>query len=107
MSARPNPREALGLGYHPQLDPDEIAAAPELAILAAVDAALDTAIAAVIAAHPTLVGPDPFDEVPAPGAPPLYLASVIVAQAHALRVALDLYRCAVRCAAGEDDEPRF
>lgn len=91
-------REPPGIGQHRKLEPDEITAAPELAILEAVDAALDTAVAAIIAANPELLGHDPFerdfDDMPAPPAR-LYAADAIVYQTHAIRSAIDRYRCAV------------
>lgn len=103
MISRLSLRDPPGIGHHPKLEPDQIAEAPELAMLEAADAVLDTAIAAVIAANPALVGPDPFepsfDDDPPP-APRLYAADAVVYLTHALRSALDRYRCAVRSEAG-------
>jgi hypothetical protein len=106
MSRRLSLREPPGIGQHRKLEPDEISAAPELAILEAVDAALDTALAAIIAANPELLGHDPFerdfDDTPPPPAR-LYAADAIIYQTHAMRSAIDRYRCAV--AFGSSDDP--
>ena len=105
MTPRLRLRECPGIGHHPKLEPDEITRAPELAILEAIDAALDTALAAVVAANPELLGLDPFepdfDDTP-PAPTRLYAADAIVYQTHALRSALDRYRCAVRFARDDD-----
>ena len=100
-------REPPGLGHHRKLEPDDIARSPELAILEAVDATLETAVAAVIAANPALVGPDPFeaafDDDPAP-TPRLFAADAIVYLTHALRSAIDRYQCAARWPTSQGDD---
>jgi len=91
-------RQPPGIGLHKKLEPDQITRDPELAILEAVDAALDTAVAALVAANPALIGPDPFerdfDDTPAPPGR-LYAADAIVSMTYALRSAIDRYRCAI------------
>lgn len=98
MSRRLSLREPPGIGRHAKLEPEDISVAPELAILEAVDAALDTALAAIVAANPELLGHDPFErdfaDTPAPP-PRLYAADAIVYQTHAMRSAIDRYRCAL------------
>jgi hypothetical protein len=93
-----------GIGQHSRLEPDDIARAPELAILEALDAALETAVVAVMAANPALVGPDPFepdwDDHPPPSAR-LSAADAVIYVTHALRAALDRYRCVTRPAPNE------
>lgn len=81
----------------PKLEPDEIARAPELALLEAADAVLDSAIAALVAANPALLGAPfarDFDDTPPPPAR-LYAADAIVTMTQALRSAIERYRCAV------------
>lgn len=98
-------RNSPGIGQHRKLEPEDISTSPELAILEAVDAVLDTALAALIAANPELIGHDPFerdfDDTPPPPAR-LYAADAIVYQTHALRSAVDRYRCALHFAGSDD-----
>jgi hypothetical protein len=97
--SRPTLREPPSVGCHPKLEPDDVARAPELALLEASDAVLETAVIAVIAANPALVEPDLFE--PAfhggpPASPRLFTADAVVYLTHALRCAIDRYRCALR-----------
>ena len=107
MSRRLNLREPPGIGQHRKLEPEDITDAPELAILEAVDAALETALAAIIAANPELIGHDPyervFDDTPAPP-PRLYAADAIIYQTHAMRSAIDRYRCALSFRSSDSGE---
>lgn len=102
-------RQSPDVGQHQKLEPDQITRDPELAILEAVDSTLDTAVAALLAANPALLGPDPFerdfDDTPVPSAR-LYAADAIVYITFALRAAIDRYRCAANFgpADGEDLE---
>jgi hypothetical protein len=71
----------------------EIAAAPELAALAALVAVLDLALDALLAAHPDLDDDDRPPWRPPPSAVPA--AARLVDRAVALRRALDRYRRAI------------
>ena len=98
MIARALLLEAPGIGHQPVLEPSDIAAAPELAILEAADDVLDTAVAALLAANPELAD-DPFEpswDRHEPSSPRLYAADALFTLSHALRCAIDRYRCAVR-----------
>jgi hypothetical protein len=99
-------RQPPGIGQHPKLEPDQLARDPELAILEAVDSALETAVAALVAANPALLGPDPFerdfDDTPAPPAR-LYAADAIVTMTYAMRSAIDRYRCAATFGPSDGD----
>lgn len=81
-----------------KLEPEQIARNPELALLEAADALLDTTTAALIAAHPDLLGPSPFElgyvDTPAPP-PKLYAADAVITLTFALRAAIDRYRRAI------------
>ncbi|HEY6724912.1 MAG TPA: hypothetical protein VI197_12830 [Polyangiaceae bacterium] len=91
-------RRPSSLEQRSKLEPEQIARNPELALLEAADALLDTATAAMIAAHPDLLGPRPFErgyiDSPAPAAK-LYAADAVLSLAFALRAAMDRYRCAI------------
>jgi hypothetical protein len=101
MASRAQLRQPPGIGYHPKLEPHEVERHPELAILEAADAILETAAVALIAANPALTGPDPFepadgfDDDAATPTPRLYAADTLIYLSYALRSALDRYRCAV------------
>jgi hypothetical protein len=73
--------------------PPEIERAPEVALLAALDHALDIAAAAVVAAHPNLLDDEPayrhLDR------PEMKAADAILTRARRLRDALDRYRRAI------------
>jgi hypothetical protein len=91
------------------LDWLDVAEAPELATLTGMDALLDLAITALVAAHPELETGGPLDINRAP--PSLWLAEVIVDAAATLRVYLGRYEVAVRNErhlpnpGGDDHEP--
>lgn len=68
-----------------------LAAAPELATLALLDAALDVCTTALLAEHPTLE----HDLRPDPEPPSLREARRLIAAAHRLRCAVTRYRNAV------------
>jgi hypothetical protein len=74
--------------------PEELAIAPELAILAAIEAALDLAIVALVAAQPEL-GPtdDGHDAVTSPAA---HSADAVITTAQALAAAIACYRVTLR-----------
>jgi hypothetical protein len=79
--------------------PDEIASAPELAILAAIEAAADLAIVALVAAQPELrPTADRHDAVTTVAAD---AADRVIASAQALAVAIGDYRLALCAPAGE------
>jgi hypothetical protein len=67
----------------------EVFASPELSVLALLEAAVDVALVALVAAHP--------DDEPDPGAVPVErrAAKSLIAAAGALAVALDRYRLAL------------
>lgn len=76
-----------------RLDPRALAAAPELASLAIVEAALIAALVALRVEHPTL------DDLAEPQEPPsLHRARSLVASAAVLAVSLRRYRVAVLAA---------
>ena len=76
-----------------RLDPRALAAAPELASLAIVEAALSAALVALRVEHPTL------DDLAEPQEPPsLQRARRLVASAAVLAVSLRRYRVAVLAA---------
>jgi hypothetical protein len=91
-------RQQPGTKGRPKLEPEQIVRNPELALLEAVDAVLDTTTAAMIAAHPDLLGISPFErgyiDTVAPAAK-LYAADAVLSLTFALRAALDRYRCAI------------
>ena len=69
-----------------------------------IDASLETAVVAIVAANPALVAPDPFEPDWDDHAPPsarLYAADAVICVTHALRAALDRYRCATRLTRSE------
>jgi hypothetical protein len=76
------------------LESSDVAEAPELATLTGMDALLQIAIMALLAAHPELEHGTPVDVERAP--PSLWLAEVIVDAAATLRVYLGRYGVAVR-----------
>jgi len=72
---------------------DEIAAAPELAVLATIEAAIDIALVALVAAQPELQPTsDQHDAVTTCAAA---AADRVIAAAHALAVAIADYRLAL------------
>jgi hypothetical protein len=73
--------------------PPEIDRAPEVALLAVLDHALDVAMAAVVAAHPNLVDDEPFYRQL--HRPEVKAADAILTRAARLRDALDRYRRAI------------
>jgi hypothetical protein len=89
MRARPLPPS--GDDWRPT--PPEIDHAPELALLAVLDHALDILAAAVVAAHPNLTDDEPFYRQL--HRPEVKAADVILTHARRLRVALGRYRRAI------------
>ncbi len=87
----------------PALDWVDVADAPELTSLAALNALLELSITAMVAAHPELAwgAPPEFQHAP----PSLWLAEVIIDAAAHLRVYLDRYEVAVRQHRGLFPEP--
>lgn len=84
--------------------PPEIDHAPEVALLAVLDHALDIAAAAVVAAHPNLLDDEPFYRQL--GRPEMKAADAILTRARRLRDALNRYRRAVAALrASTDREP--
>jgi hypothetical protein len=75
-----------------------LGAAPELAALALLEAALDVASAALVAAQPELMQPDDFE----PSTDAAQIAAAIVEQARALRGNLNRYRIALVLDPGPD-----
>jgi hypothetical protein len=76
-----------------QPTPPEIDRAPEIALLAVLDHALDTAAAAVIAAHPNILDDEPLYR--RLDRPEMKAADAILTRARRLRDALDQYRRAI------------
>jgi hypothetical protein len=72
--------------------------APELAALALLEAALDVASAALVAAQPELLRPDDFE----PSTDPAQVAATLVLQARALRGNVNRYRAALALDPGPD-----
>ena len=77
--------------------PGEIADAPELAILVALDEILDLMLRALVAAHPELADPEAPFWIPEPPRP-TRKASDVVATAQRLQRHLRAYRSAIRLA---------
>jgi hypothetical protein len=77
--------------------PPEVATAPQLAILAALDAVLEHAVIALVAAHPEIDDVQSLCAEP----PPVWLADSVVNHARLLQQSLRRYRCAL------DDELEF
>jgi hypothetical protein len=75
-----------------------LAVAPELAALALLEAALDVASAALVAAHPELMRPDDFE----PSTDSAQIATAIVEQARALCGNVNRYRVALVVDPGPD-----
>lgn len=98
MPLRLSFRRPLGMAEPPKLEPEQLRQSPELAILEAADAVLDTALAALVAANPALLGTDPFerrfDDAPLPPQR-LFAADALLTAAHALRSAIHRYCSAV------------
>lgn len=107
MPLRLSFRRPLDLVEPRKLEPDQLRQSPELAILEAADAVIDTALAALVAANPALLGPDPFgrrfDDTPAPSRR-LYAADALLSAAHALRAVIHRYGSAVDFESGEAEE---
>jgi len=72
--------------------PARVADAPELAILANLDATLETAAIALEAANPDLENP-PAEGDLQPYTGPLHLARALLISSNSLRQLLDAYRC--------------
>ena len=72
--------------------------APELAALALLEAALDVACAALVAAQPELLRPDDFE----PATDAAQVAATLVQQARALRGNVNRYRIALVIDPGPD-----
>jgi hypothetical protein len=89
MRARPSPPS--GDDWRPA--PPEIEHAPEVALLAVIDHALDILAAAVVAAHPNLTDDEPFYRQL--HRPEVKAADAILTHARRLRVALGRYRRAI------------
>lgn len=89
---------------HWQPTPPEIGRAPEVALLAVLDHALDVAAAAIVAAHPNILDDEPFYR--RLDRPEMKAADQILTRARRLRDALDRYRCAIAALhANADHEP--
>lgn len=71
--------------------------APELAILAVLDAALEATTVAMLVANPEVLHGDPYDECE-PQSPEVWIADAFVAEARTLRAIIDRYRRAVYAA---------
>jgi hypothetical protein len=72
----------------------DLVCAPELAILAAVEAALDVAIIAIVAAQPELQ--PTADAYDAASTPPAVAADHVIVCAQALAAAITAYRATLR-----------
>ena len=79
---------------HPPLTPLDLSDAPELAVLAALDATLRLTATAIIAANPQLCDSTLFQS-PRPRPPQIWIAHAVLAHARALRIDLEHYRDAV------------
>jgi len=77
--------------------PDQLDAAPELAVLAVLESALDAAANTLVATHPGLRSGSPLDDE-LPRDPPVWVAYELTDRAHALRAAIRRYRIAVTIA---------
>jgi len=82
--------------------PPDLVLDPELAVLSVLDHALDIAVAALLAEHPSLV--DDF-RTPTQHGPLVALASTLCRRASALRDTLSAYDHAAREAAASRSEP--
>jgi hypothetical protein len=74
--------------------PDQLDDAPELAVLAVLESALDAATTAVIAMYPELRSGCPLDHE-LPRNPAVWVAYELTDRAHALRDAIRRYRIAI------------
>lgn len=81
---------------------DQLVVSPELAILALLETAADTAILALAATYPELQDPHPTEESAA-----LRAAVAVIDDARALSLTLDLYRLTLRRASRRDHELPF
>ncbi len=70
--------------------PDELVLAPELAILGALDAAIDLGVVALVAAQPELQPTDDARDAVTTAA--AHHADLVIAKAQALAAAIDDYR---------------
>jgi hypothetical protein len=97
MTASPH----VPLERHPQPNITDLVVAPELAAIALLDAALDVAVAALLAQHMTLI-----DDLRPPGhdGTVVELANVVRRRASSLRHILARYVHAVRNAAAPDTD---
>ncbi len=86
--------------------PAELAEAPELAILAALDDTLELALRALVAAHPQLGDPDCPAWAQDPGAARAAADRILSAARHLTR-ALQAYRRAVPLRRAADIDPSF
>jgi hypothetical protein len=89
MASKPHHRTK-----HSWPTPEELGDAPELAVLALLDANLEIALRALVAAHPALGDPDrpPWTLSPSPSS---RAAEILLASAKRLHRALETYRDAV------------
>ena len=76
----------------------QLSVAPELAALALLEAALEIASAALVAAQPELLRPDDFE----PSTDSAQVAALLVAQSLALRGTVNRYRIALVLDPGPD-----
>ncbi len=91
-------RDAPSIGHHPLPEPRDLSQTPELAILALLDETLETTTAALAAANPELAD-DPFEHgwgAREATRARVYAADAVIYVTHALRCAIDRYRCAIR-----------
>ena len=77
--------------------PDELDAAPELAVLAVLESALDAATNTLVATHSELRSGSPLDEELPPN-PAVWVGYELTDRAHALRAAIRRYRVAITIA---------
>lgn len=75
-----------------KLTSEQLQVLPELAILVALDTVIETAIDAMLAAHPELIEDEPNPPIPAPLTAPACAADAIVQLAATLQEAIDRYR---------------
>ena len=94
MTRKPMASKLPRRTQHPWPTPEELGDAPELAVLALLDANLELALRALVAAHPALGDPDrpawTLDHSPSGRA-----AETFLARAKGLHRALETYRDAV------------
>jgi hypothetical protein len=92
---------AIAAAFTPPVE--QLGVAPELAALALLEAALEVASAALVAAQPELMRPDDFE----PSTDSAIIASRLVEQSRALRGTINRYRIALILDPGPDGPPPF